>query len=384
VAIKTTTVVCISTTFAGKTEHELLKSNGMKRWYSASWLLMALCLITSSCSQKKEKENGKSVSVVTTRVSLSPLNGSQTYSATIEEMAGTSLSLPLGGTMKTVAIEEGQMVRRGQLIAVADGTSQKNGYQMAVAATRQAQDALRQAQDAYQRMKLLHDNGSLPEIQWVDIQTKLSQAEGMVKQAKSAELIARKGLTDTQLFAPFDGYISQKSAEVGQNMLPGQPIAKLVKIDKVKVKMAVPESEIAGIHQGDRIVGTVAALGDRTFEGMVNEKAVSANVLSRSYEVTAVVDNPRHLLLPGMVCKATVGRKNGRTGIAVPADVVQIDEQNRTFVWVAVQGKARKTYINFLETVGNNIVVGSGLYEGDLLIVQGQQKVSNGTLVTTK
>lgn len=356
----------------------------MKRWYSVSWLLMALCLVTGSCSQKKERENEKPVSVVTARVALSPLRGSRTYSATVEEMAGTSLSLPLGGTLKTVAVEEGQQVRRGQLIAVADGASQQSSYQMAVAATRQAQDALHQAQDAYKRMKLLHDNGSLPEIQWVDIQTKLSQAEGMVKQTKSAELIARKGLADMRLTAPFAGYISQKSAEVGQNVLPGQPVAKLVKIDQVKIKMAVPEDEIAGIHQGDRISGTVAALGHRHFSGIIKEKAVSADALSRSYEVTAIVDNPRHLLLPGMVCNVVAGARSDRMGLVIPADIVQIDEQNRTFVWVVVQGKARRAFVSLKETVGNNITVASGLHEGDILIVKGQQKVSNGTLVVTK
>lgn len=75
-------------------------------------------------------------------------------------------------------------------------------------------DALSQAEDTYRRMKQLHTAGSLPDIQWVDAQTKLSQARALVRQTRAAEAIARKGMTDTRLIAPFSGYISKKTAEV--------------------------------------------------------------------------------------------------------------------------------------------------------------------------
>lgn len=88
-------------------------------------------------------------------------------------------------------------MRQGQLLATLDEVSMQNRYQAAKA-------ALKQAEDAYQRMKELHEKGSLAEMKWVEVQSKLQQAQSM-------EAVARKNLTDCQLYAPFSGVIAEKS-----------------------------------------------------------------------------------------------------------------------------------------------------------------------------
>jgi len=80
--------------------------------------------------------------------------------------------------------------------------------------------ALEQAQDTYNRMKELYDGGSLPEMQWIQI-------ENQLKSATASEAMAKKALADTKLYAPFSGYIASKNAEVGQNAAPGMSIVKL-------------------------------------------------------------------------------------------------------------------------------------------------------------
>ena len=82
-----------------------------------------------------------------------------------------------------------------------DATSVRSSYDAAKA-------ALVQAEDAYRRMEELHAKGSLPEIKWVEVQSKLQQARSM-------EEMARKNLKDCKLYAPFSGVIADKSVEVG-------------------------------------------------------------------------------------------------------------------------------------------------------------------------
>lgn len=352
--------------------------------------LIGLLAVTAvcSCGEKKTTQTLQPVKVRTMVVGKSLAGNGQTYSGTIEEESGQALSFAGMGTVQSINVSEGQFVRKGQLIGIIDATSARNAYDAAVASKEQALDAQK-------RMKMLHDNGSLPEIKWVETETQ-------VRQAKAQEQIARKSLSDTRLFAPFSGYIIKKDVEPGANVGPGVPVVNLVRIEQVKAKISVPEEEIAGIRIGMPMWVRVSALGNRTFLGKVTEKNVSADALSRSYEVKAVIANPRHELLPGMIAEASLslspaaGRRDtpassggaaspysigdGRGGsfIALPAGIVQLDPDNRTFVWTVVSGKAKKTYITTGDNVGDKVAVTGGLLSGDKVITEGQQKVSTG------
>ena len=242
-----------------------------------------------------------------------------------------------------------------------------------------------QAEDAFKRMKQLHDKGSLPEIKWVETQSQLQQAV-------SAENIARKNLGDCNLYAPFDGIISEKNAEVGQNAAPGMPIAKLVTTRVLNVKISVPESEMAGIHVRQRAKILVQALNGRWFNGYVIEKGVIADPITRSYNVKIRVEEVADGLLPGMVSNVSLGKvssassgnteNSGNTGnsaIIIPASLVQLGDDNSNFVWVDEGGKAVRRTIVCGEYQSNGVSIVSGLKIGDKLIVEGQQKVCTGT-----
>lgn len=368
----------------------------------------ALSLLTVSCSkQKQERENV--VKVKTIEASYTSLYGAESYSGTIEENGGVSLSFPVGGTVKQLNVTEGQAVGAGQLIAILDATTLGNLVSASSATVGQAQAAVGQARaglaqaeksaaqalDAYKRMKQLHDNGSLPEIKWVEVQTQyqqaqdavnlvrqqVSQAEAAVQSAKAQKNISLKNLHDTRLYAPSAGYISKKLTEVGQNVAPGQPVAMLVNIRQVKVKINVPEDDIAKIHVGQEFRFTVSSLSGQTFTARVTEKGVSADPITRSYEVKAVADNANRKLLPGMVCDVYVQSSSNASAISLPANIIQIDIDNRPFVWTVVNGVARKTSVTLGESVGDNVQIVGGLSSKDKVIIEGQQKVSNGMKV---
>ena len=255
----------------------------------------------------------------------------------------------------------------GQLIAELDPTTLSNAYTI-------SKTALDQAQDTYNRMKELHDAGSLPEMQWIQIDNQL-------KSAKAQEAMAKKSLTETKLYAPFSGYIAEKYADVGQVAGPSVPIVKLVTIGSVKVKIAVPENDIQRIQKGSSMKIIVPALGNSAFSGKVTERGVSADTRSRTYEVKATFDNAEGVLLPGMICQAFTNYMIGATGIFVPAKLMQLDSDNRRFVWVVQGDKAVKRTVTIQRAMAQGVLIGEGLAEGDRLIVAGQQKVSNGMKV---
>lgn len=329
----------------------------------AATVLMALC----SCGEKKQATVEQTVRVKVQEIQTETVNGEQGFSGTIEEANGISLSFATAGTIKRIYVSEGQTVGQGQLIAELDPTTLQNAYTI-------SKTSLEQAQDTYNRMKELHDAGSLPEMQWISI-------ENQLKSAKAQEAMARKSLGDTKLYAPSAGYISTKFAEVGENVSPGVPIAKLVNISNVKVKIAVPEDDIQRIAKNSSMKIVVPALGNREFSGHVIERGVSADPRSRTYEVKATVLNHDRKLLPGMICQVFTNYMQGMTGVFIPANLVQLDIDNKTFVWVVNGDKALKREITISNETAQGAQVSGGLSAGDKLIIAGQQKVSNGMKV---
>lgn len=332
-------------------------------------LAVSASLALAGCQVKEEKTGGPSpVRVKMMKVALSEQKTSGRFSGTVEEAAGTPLSFSVMGTVNAVSFRLGDRVEKGQLLASLDATSVRSSYDAAKA-------ALVQAEDAYRRMKELHGKGSLPEIKWVEVQSKLQQARSM-------EEMVRKNLKDCKLYAPFSGVIADKSVEVGQNVIPGMAVGKLLGVSRLKVKISMPESEIASVslHQKAEIV--VPALGSRRFSGMVSEKGIMADPFSRSYEVNIDVADAGGDLMPGMVAEVRLAGADGGTAVIVPARIVQLDEKNRSFVWIDNNGVAEKRVISCGDFAGDGVVITSGLKVEDRIIVEGQQKVCNGTKIT--
>ncbi|MDE5659218.1 MAG: efflux RND transporter periplasmic adaptor subunit [Muribaculaceae bacterium] len=308
------------------------------------------------------------VRVETAVAGESDMSTSRNYSGTVEESSGTVASFSVPGTVQTMNVSAGDYVKKGQLIATVDAASLKNAYDISNA-------ALTQAQDAYNRMKMLHDAEAIADIKWVEMQQTL-------RQAQSAEAIARKTLNDANLYAPLSGYVSEKYVDAGMTAAPGLPVVKIVSIDPVKVSISIPENEIASIPDGADTDISVSALGGKRFTGKIVEKGVSANPITRSYDVKITVDNPDGELLPGMICDVTLNTDTVSRSLTVPLDAVMLASDNSHYVWLDSAGYAVRRSVDTGALTDEGIVINSGIARGDSLIVKGQQKVSRGSKLT--
>lgn len=323
-------------------------------------------LMLVSCSQSEKKAVEEAVKVRIVDVDETAVGNVSNYSGTVVEEKGVSVSFATMGTVQKVLVSVGDKVKKGQLIAVLDDEVMRQSHEA-------ANVSLKQAEDAYGRMKQLKDSNSLAEIQWIEIESKL-------KQAQAAEAIVRKSLSDCMLYAPESGVVADKMVEAGQNVTMGMPVVKLVDIRRVKVKVAVPETEIANIKEGMTVDVFVAAL-QKHVSGKVTERGVSANPLTRTYDVYALVENETQDLLPGMICEVGFHIGDDYQQMTLPANVLRIDENNRTFVWLAVSGKAHKRYVTIDGSTERGVVIAGGLQAGDKVISDGSQKVSENTNV---
>ena len=338
----------------------------MKTIYSFLALLTMVAVV--SCSEKKNTVTKAPVRVKVEHP-LAAQRSSATYVGVVEEHEATAVSFTSMGVVKRVLVSEGQHVSRGQLLAEIDDTQARNLLQGAEA-------AMTQANDAYERYSQLHDAGSLPEVQWVEIQSKVAQA-------RSQLAVAKKNLSDCRLTAPVSGIIGRKMVSAGETALPSQAVVTILDISSVKVKVSVPEGEISAISEHTPSTITVEAASISLPGGKI-EKGVVADVMTHTYDLRINVPNPSRRLLPGMVASVSLAMEPGQMAgqLLLPVTAVQSRSDGHLFVWiVSDDGKAHRTAVTIGPAEGNRVVITSGLDSSQSVVTDGYQKLSEGVKV---
>jgi RND family efflux transporter MFP subunit len=345
-----------------------MKNIFLKSIVVVSGILIALLY---SCSGKPQpKENDSVINVKIETIHESDAVNKLEYVGIIEEKSSVALGFSTLGTIEKISVSEGEYIRKGELLAKLDQTSARSMLNAAEA-------TLKQAQDAYYRLKSIHDKGSLPEIQMVDIETKLHQAQ-------SSWDLAEKNLKNCSLNAPADGVVGKKMAEAGEYSVPGKAILTVLDISSVKVRFSVPENEISEIPSDCKSEITVTALGNKKFEGKKIEKSVMANSISHTYPAHVILYNPGKELLPGMVCRVELTPRNKSQGIVVPIGIIQTTTDGQKFVWSDKDGTAKRTFVTTGAAKGNGVEILTGLSAGDRIVTQGYQKISEDDKITGK
>ena len=333
------------------------------------YLGLLTILMIFSCGKKKESRAKAPMRVKTQLASPAVSDNAQTYVGIVEEREATAVSFTGMGVVKRMLVNEGQAVAKGQLIAEMDDTQARNLLNGAEAQMNQANDAL-------ERYKMLHDNGSLPEVQWVEIQSKVAQA-------KSQYEVAMKNLADCRLVAPVSGIIGKKLVGAGETAMPSQAVVTILDISSVKVKVAIPEAEISGIHASTPSTINVEAAQAVVSGGKI-EKGVQADALTHTYDVHINVQNGSRKLLPGMVAsvKFIADGSQSIAGKVLPITAVQKAADGSIFVWtVAKDSTAHRSKVNIGATMGNHVAVTDGIDMGQRVVTEGYQKLSEGTKV---
>ena len=331
------------------------------------YTLLAAAL-AGSCVHHSPTPQNEPVAVNVETVARTTAETAMPYVGVVEEEQSTMVSFTGMAVIKSMNVAEGQRVAKGQLLATIDDSQARN----ALAA---AKSTLDRARDAEQRMRQLHDNNSLPEIKWVEVQSQVAQAQASFD-------ICMKNLEDCRITAPCSGVVGNKIMGVGETVLPSEPVLTILSIDRVKVRISVPEKEIASIGPSTPSLITLDALPGETFQGGTVEKSVAADATTHTYNVRIRLANPGHKLLPGMVAKVALQTETDDARLTLPVKAVQQGADGRLFVWVVAEGTAHRRNVEIGQPIGNRITIESGLEESEKVIVEGYQKVSDGASVT--
>jgi RND family efflux transporter MFP subunit len=327
----------------------------------------------TACNNKKtEKENvEKPILVETQTISKTPANKTISVSGNIDGNKTVKLGFLVAGKVNFIAINEGEAIGAGKLLASVDPESYAIAKDMADASAEQVQDE-------YNRLKEMYDRKSISESDYVKISCGL-------KQAKAQQRLHTKNFNDTKLASPINGVLLKRLTEVGEIVGVGMPFFVISDIQTVKVNASVPESDLNQIITGGEAEVYISAL-DTTFTGKVKEIGSVAEATSRAFTVKIELKNPKLRIRPGMTAEVKFPSSRKTEIIAVPAGSILHDTDNSTFVYIAdaLGNKAFKRKVATGKIFGDNIEIVSGIETGEKLIIGGQNKVSNGSLIALK
>lgn len=351
---------------------KLAKSIVKLKWY----ILIVPLIVTYSCHNKESDNKLKSNNSIATikvevqKVTTGTQSNKLTYNGNVIPKITTPLSFLIPGTVISINVDEGDWVKKGQVLAVLNNASFKSAY-------KGTQATQKQAQDAYNRLKTVHDKGSLPEIRWQDVKTKLEQA-------KSVNQIALQNVINGVLKAPSDGFIGMRDLDIGETSIPWDPVFNLVSINEVYVRVSIPENEINKIKKKQTANITIPAIGSKIFKGKVDKVGVVANPISKTYDIKILIPNPKKEIRPGMACDITIDISSENNTITIPYQCVIKDKEGGNYVYIVdSQSKiAFKKPVQLGSFINNKIEIVSGVSEGDLIVTEGKQKLSNQVKVT--
>lgn len=292
------------------------------------------------------------------------------YIGSVEAIQETPLSLQSAGRVTEVNVQEGSAVSSGQVLLRIDNTQ-------AVNALRSAEAAWCQAEDGYTRAQQVYAKGAITEQQMVEIESKRTQAQALYE-------VAKRQVEECELKAPCKGVVSGLDIQIGQTIVPGVQLMKLLDLSAYAVRFTVPEGEISSLSIGQK--GTVECTTmDTVLTCTITDKGIQANPLAHTYDVKARITGGQKILRPGMVCKVKMSSEysvgsSERSAIIIPAQCILLKPEGPT-VWVKENGEAVRRAVTVGGYQAEGVLITTGLQAGDSLITEGYQKLYMGCKV---
>jgi RND family efflux transporter MFP subunit len=194
--------------------------------------------------------------------------------------------------------------------------------------------------------------------------------------------MAKKVAADTDVRAPWDGLVAEKHVQAGQFVQRGARIATIVRVDPLRVELAVPETAVAAVKRGQKVAFTVQAQPDRKFEGTIAYVGPSLKAESRALVVEAVVRNPGGDLAPGLFATARIELPSARPSVVVPAAAVRTEAGVSTaFVVKNDRAEIRLVQVG-REVAGGSVEIVRGIDKGERVVARQVERLGDGSIVT--
>ena len=257
-----------------------------------------------------------------------------------------------------------------------------------------AKASLEWAEAEFARMKSLLDQKVVSQSEFDQRRTQVEAARQQYQIAQnSAEqsyrsllaarariALARKGVADTVVRAPFAGLVAERLVSAGDYVTRGTRVATVVRIDPMRVELTVPEQAVSLVSVGQSVRLAVDAYPNEVFEAKVRYVSPSLKTDQRALTVEALATNHDGRLKPGLFATAAIQQPTGSPALLVPVAAVEtISGTSR--VYVVKDGKAEERIVTVGERVADRIEITSGVNKDELVAAEPRGRITDGAVV---
>ena len=373
----------------------------IKPAYLLTSLTLATLFIVTGCSEQEKVEQEVVRPIAWTEVKPHDLTQVRRLAGATAAVEKASLSFLVGGKVASVAVNLGQKITQGQVLATLDQRSFNLNFQSAQAKYAQASSALNEAENEYQRYKELVEQGLVSKSGFDNAEAAYKSALSNVEVAKSQLELATKDRQDSTLQAPYDGVITKRMIEPSQQISPGQSVFEVEGHGGLEVHVSVPESLIQHLSDGMIVPVRFPAAPNVELTGVITEVGTRAET-ANAFPITLVLNGSSPLLRAGMTAEVDITYTNEEYQNAltqlpnnqinsssheskiVPVSAVGAGLNQSKFVFVYNVASQTVTKRNVIATniLGNEVFIASGLKAGEIIAIAGVSFLREGQKVS--
>jgi RND family efflux transporter MFP subunit len=343
----------------------------------------------------------------------------------------TDVAPQTSGKVVAIGVDIGSPVRRGQMLVRLDDAELKLRVEQAVAQLEQARAMVRQAEEKIglrpgqafdpnrvsevaaarvafdlaeknlRRAENLVESGDVSRSFYDEQRARRDQlkeqydvalaqarqnyaavvvARTSVANADSALALARKNLSYAVIPSPIDGFVSERTADLGEYVSPQQKVATVVRTNPLRIRIDIPEQAIRQVRVGQSVSITTSAWPERNFSGRVARIAPNVSATSRTLTVEAEIENSDGALKPGQFATVRILQERTEPAVLIPARAV-VTEAGVSRAFVIKEGRAEQRLVQTGQTEGDLIEIKSGVAADELVATSNVQQLSDGIAV---
>ncbi len=373
-------------------------------------------LASGEPAPKPARENHFSIPVEVVRPERKTIQHTLVIPGSFSAFEEATLFAKVAGYLKSISVDIGDHVRRGQVLAVLDVPEMSAEYESAKAEVVKARASVKKAESevargkadlqlkqlTFERLNQAHrlQPGAiaLQELDTLRAEGEMAAAAVQVAedevQVAKAHVEAAQANTDriakmmeyARIVAPFSGVVTRRYVHPGALIPQGtagsqsQPVVTVARTDMLRFFCEIPEREVPLVTPGTRATVRLDALPKQNIMGKITRISGSLNPSSRTMLVEMDLPNPLGVLKPGMYGNAEFTLQSRPDALVIPAAAVLV-ESGKTYVLRVVSGKVEKVNFRAGADDGTQVEVLDGLQQSDFIIVGGKNLVRPGDAV---
>ncbi len=305
--------------------------------------------------------------VVITTVTESCLNPCIMGVGTFTAYSDVILKAETSGRIESIYFKEGDRAQSNQKLFTIYNKEQ-------IAKVQKAEASFKLSQNIFKRKEELHKKG-------FSTFQDLEKAETQMKSEEAELALSKEALAKTEIVAPFDGVLSTRRVCKGAYVQNGDELVRIQDLTPIRLIFQVPQKEIPNIKVGDKVTTSTDVYPDKIFEGKVEAIEPSVNEETRSVTVYAAFENKEELLIPGLYGRAQLKTSlNTSSSLYIPEQALVVRPEG-IYVYKKVGEKAALTKITLGTRTADQAEVLSGLKKGDQIVLEGQDKLRDGSII---